>query len=120
MSMFYGASKEIRERAKKLRKNSTKAEELLWEVLRNEKLSGLKFRRQHPVENYIVDFYCHSQKLAIEVDGPVHDYEWSEEYDIKREQVLKSLDIKVIRFKNEEVLKDLNFVINKIKEHIKP
>ncbi len=119
MSMFYGASKEIRARARRLRKKSTKAEELLWEVLRNEKLAGLKFRRQHPAANYILDFYCHSQKMAIEIDGPVHDSDWHEESDIKREQVLKSLGIKVIRFRNDEVLFDLNLVISNIKEQIK-
>lgn len=119
MSMSHGASKEIKARAKKLRRDSTKAEELLWEVLRNEKLSGLKFRRQHPAENYIIDFYCHSQRLAIEIDGPIHDSYWHEEYDNKREQVLRSLGISVIRFTNEEVLTDLNFVINKIREQIK-
>lgn len=120
MSLFQGASKQIRSRAKKLRKNPTKAEELLWEILRNKQLSGLKFRRQHPFNNYIIDFYCPSRKLAIEVDGPIHDSDWQEEYDKKREKRLKSFGITTIRFTNDEVLNDPNMVIGTIKALIKP
>ena len=69
---YYGASKELIELAKEFRKKPTEAEEVLWNALRNNHFSGIKFRRQHPVKWFIVDFYCHEAKLVIEVDGGIH------------------------------------------------
>src|SRR5881394_3542767 len=73
---------------RKLRQSSTKAEEILWQHLRNKKLDGLKFRRQHPLDNFIVDFYCHEKSLAVEVDGQIHDIKENAEYDKHRTYIL--------------------------------
>ena len=70
--MYYGASLEVMEKAKILGKSETDAEKILWERLRNKQLLGLKFRRQHPINIFIVDFYCHKIKLVVEVDGKIH------------------------------------------------
>mgnify|MGYP006298791947 CR=1 FL=1 len=78
-SMFYNARPEIFQRAKMLRKNMTVTEKLLWEKLRNKQL-GVRFKPQHPIGRFIVDFYCHQSKLVVEVDGEIHDQQ--KEYDI--------------------------------------
>lgn len=70
--MFFGASPKIFQRATELRKNMTEAERILWSALRRKQLSGKRFRRQHPIETFIVDFYCHEARLVIEVDGGIH------------------------------------------------
>lgn len=81
--MFYGASNIIFKNAKALRKRQTDAERLLWQQI-NEKKLGVKFRRQHPISFYIVDFYCHEVKLIIELDGGIHDLKEHIENDFKR------------------------------------
>lgn len=101
-NLFYGASSVIRERANHLRKTTTDAEQLLWKNLRNRKLGGFKFRRQHPIDIFIADFYCHEIKLVIEIDGEIHKYQ--KEYDIGRTAELERFGIKVIRFSNDDVL----------------
>jgi very-short-patch-repair endonuclease len=98
--------------AKRLRKSMTPAEQKLWQALRVSKLSGLKFRRQHPVGNFIVDFFCPEHKLVIELDGGVHDQQ--QNYDIARSEKLHSYGYRVIRFRNEEVLADLEAVLEQI------
>ena len=97
-----------------LRKNQTPAEETLWKLLRKEKLEGRKFRRQHSIENYIVDFYCASEKLIIELDG-VHHFE-GETYlnDGVGEARLQQLNYRVIRFSNQQVLENPQTIVNKI------
>jgi cyclase len=117
-NMFYGASNIIFENAKRLRNNVTEAECLLWQVISNKKL-GVKFRRQHPISNYIADFYCHEAKLIIELDGSIHDIEEIKLNDKIRQENLENLGIKVIRFKNSELYHNLNQVLNKINEAIK-
>lgn len=111
-SMFYGAGAIILQRAKKLRNRLTDAEMILWCYLRC-KPNGYKFRRQHPIRNYIVDFYCHRLRLVIEVDGSIHDREDIRKYDRERQNKLVSEGITVIRFTNEEIIKDWE---NSIKE----
>ena len=111
--MFYGASNLLFQRAKELRDNMTHAELILWEFLRKHPIR-LKFRRQHPIGIYIVDFYCHKLKLVIEVDGSIHDLEEVLIEDKKKEQLLEKDGLKVIRFKNEEVLKNSEIVFEKI------
>ena len=69
---FYGASPEIFRIASELRKNMTDAEKLVWEKVRKKQILGLRFRRQHPIDKYVVDFYCHSTRLVVEIDGGVH------------------------------------------------
>ena len=96
----------------------TKAEKLLWEKLRNNQLEGLKFRRQHPVNIYIADFYCHKFKLIIELDGDYHNQEEQKQKDEVRTEVLRLNGLKIIRFKNEEVEQDINQVLTTIKNKI--
>ena len=112
----HGADLNIRQKAKELRKNMTPAEELLWINLKNKKLLGLHFRRQHPYGIYILDFYCHKINLAIEVDGKIHKRKG--EYDKERTEYLKSSNIYVLRFKNEEVERNIDLVIDRIKDYL--
>ena len=103
---------EIKEIATRLRNNPTPSEGVLWEILRNRQLMRRKFLRQHPLiydtdRNanefffFIPDFYCANEKLIIELDGPIHDYQ--KEKDYKREQILASNDLRVLRIRNEEL-----------------
>jgi very-short-patch-repair endonuclease len=110
--------------ARELRKNQTPAEKLLWEQIRNRKLSNCKFLRQHPIpyrnfnnsiSYFIPDFYCADKKLIIELDGKIHDFQ--KEYDQNREAILKDSDMSVLRFKNEE-LNDLNKILAIIKKEL--
>jgi len=114
----FGAKREIFENAKELRKNQTEAEKALWEVLRSRRCGGLKFRRQHPVKEFILDFYCHQYLLGIEVDGSVHENDEAKEYDLNRSAELESLGIIILRFKNEEVLTHLSKVVTAIQHKV--
>jgi len=116
--MWKGAPSDSFSKAQFLRRNETIAEKLLWEKLRNNQLEGLKFRRQHPVNIYIADFYCHKFKLIIELDGDYHDQEEQKQKDEVRTEVLRLNDLKIIRFKNEEVEQDINQVLTTIKNKI--
>ena len=102
------------EKAKALRQRETKEEKILWKKLRNRNFKNLKFRRQHPIENYIVDFYCHELKLVIEVDGGIHNTLETEIYDKERGDILEELGLTVIRFKNEDVNNNLLEVLRKL------
>jgi len=115
-TLNYGASIEIVERARDLRKRMTDTEILLWSHLRNKKLNGFKFRRQHPIWIFIADFYCHEVKLVVELDGGIHQQKEIKEHDINRTAELKRFEIKVIRFTNEEVLENTEKILNQIKE----
>lgn len=110
--MFFDAYPQIFANAQKLRANMTKAELLLWEELKNNKL-GFKFRRQHPMLHYIADFYCFPLKLVIEVDGGIHDFR--KEEDLARTKAIEESGNKVVRFSNEEVINDLENVLNQIR-----
>jgi very-short-patch-repair endonuclease len=101
---------------RELRQESTEAEKLLWEELRNRKLNGLKFRRQHPLDKFIVDFYCNEKKIVLELDGGVHNEKINKEYDEARTAMLAGLNIIVLRFKNEEVINDMQGVLKKIRD----
>lgn len=105
-------SKEIRQHSKALRTNQTDAEKRLWSVLRNRNLNNLKFRRQHPIGKYIVDFICMEKMLVIEIDGDSHAGQ--EMYDSKRTEWLEAQGYKVIRFTNEDVQKRLDAVAAEI------
>ena len=100
------------ERARQMRKEPTNAEALLWTRLRKRQLDRLKFRRQHIIQYFIVDFYCPWVKLAIEIDGPVHDLQ--EEYDQERKKIIQESECQVVRFKNADVEKDLDLVVTRI------
>ena len=99
---------------RELRKELTEAEKLLWAELRNRKLNGLKFRRQHPLDKFIVDFYCNEKKLVVELDGSVHDEKINKEYDEARTAMLAGLNIMVLRFTNDEVINNVKDVLDKI------
>ena len=103
------------ERAKELRREMTPAEKLLWQEIRANKL-GVRFRRQQVIQGFIVDFYCHQAGLVIEVDGDIHDLQ--KEEDERREKVLSEMGLKIVRFGNDEVMRDLSAVVGKIKEII--
>jgi len=108
-------AKEKIQRAKELRREMTPAEKILWQELRGNKL-GFHFRRQQVIAGFIVDFYCHKAALVIEVDGDIHDLQ--KEEDVRRERVLLEMGLRVVRFKNDEVVINLSGVISKIKELI--
>lgn len=101
---------------RELRQESTESEKLLWAVLRNRKLNGLKFRRQHPLDKFIVDFYCHEKKLVVELDGNVHGEKVNKEYDEARTAMLAGLNVTVLRFKNEEVINNVQGLLKKISD----
>jgi very-short-patch-repair endonuclease len=106
----------LKERARELRKNMTKAEKRLWYgLLRNLKYNVL---RQKPIDNYIVDFYCPRLRLVIEVDGDAHSKEEAKVYDEKRTAVLEGYRLKVLRFMNYDVLKSFEGVCQKINDEI--
>jgi very-short-patch-repair endonuclease len=104
-------------RAKTLRKNMTDAERVLWHSLRNRQLGGFKFRRQKPIGPYIVDFVCIEKKLIIEVDGGQHATKV--EHDDKRSEYLRKEGYKIIRFWNNDVLKEKEAVLNQIMKSLK-
>jgi very-short-patch-repair endonuclease len=98
-----------------LRKNLTEAELVLWEVLKDKKLCGRKFRRQHSIGNYIADFYCPSENLIIELDGQHHFTPEGIAKDLDRDKHLEMMNIKVLRFENKEILNNLTEVLKKYK-----
>ena len=100
--------------AEEMRRNMTASERLLWSALRGSALNGLHFRRQQIVAGFILDFYCVEEKLAIEVDGPVHHTQ--AESDSERDRALAALGIQTLRFKNEDVANDIGAVLKKIVE----
>jgi very-short-patch-repair endonuclease len=102
-----------------LRNNLTPAEAFLWKQIQRSKLEGRKFRRQHSIGNYIVDFYCSSEQLAIELDGNGH-YEANQQlYDEERDLFLSYFNITVVRFENKQVFDNLEGVFNEIRSHFK-
>ena len=107
-----GTKLELQEAARTLRRPMTSAEQVLWEALRDRKLGGLKFRRQHAVGPFILDFYCPARKLVVELDGEVHDQQTQR--DEERTAHLEAFGYHVIRFRNEEVLADLPSVLARI------
>ncbi|MEA5472124.1 endonuclease domain-containing protein [Spirulina sp. 06S082] len=107
-----GTTPEIELAARKLRDRLTPAEFYLWQALRNKQLGGLRFRCQHPVGRFILDFYCPSCKLAVEVDGGIHDRQF--EYDTARTEHLQQYGYRVIRFSNERVMNNIEAVLEEI------
>jgi len=95
-----------------LRKTSTPSENILWESLRAKRFHNFKFFRQYGIGEYIADFYCPELKLVIEVDGKIHDFQ--KEYDKVRDDYMKNLNILVVRFKNEEIIDNIESVLKKL------
>ena len=111
-------SRTVKKAARELRGRTTPAEEALWAVVRRQQIDGLQFRRQHPIGPFVLDFYCPSQKLCIELDGPVHD--GTADRDEARTDALNTLGIRVIRFRNDEVLGEIDAVIARIRTTLHP
>ena len=109
-----GTNPQVEQAARDLRKNLTPAEDYLWRALKSKQLNGLRFRSQHPVGNFILDFYCASCKLVVEVDGSIHDDR--QDYDLERTKVLETYGYVVLRFTNDEVLGNIDIVLAKIAE----
>ncbi|TAL59768.1 MAG: DUF559 domain-containing protein [Bacteroidetes bacterium] len=112
--MFYKASPLIFKKAEELRSNLTPAEDMLWNYIGQGQL-GIKFRRQHPASIYILDFYAHRIKLALEIDGSIHANEDVKHNDEKRQSHLESLGIHFLRFSNQQVLTQLDSTLDSIK-----
>ncbi|MGJ8683091.1 MAG: endonuclease domain-containing protein [Nonlabens sp.] len=112
--MFAGATAEVRKFAIHLRANTTESEDKLWGYLKGKPL-GFKFRRQHPFNLYVLDFYCHKLKLAIEVDGGYHFKRLQQKKDRARTLDISKYNVEVIRFTNDEILDNYDVVTEKIK-----
>lgn len=111
-----GASNNIKSKARELRKNQTSPEKILWSRIKKKQLSELHFRRQHPYNIYILDFYCFEANLAIEIDGKIHLNKRA--YDKERTRFLESSGLTVLRFKNEDVETRIEWVLERISEAI--
>jgi very-short-patch-repair endonuclease len=107
-----GTTVEIEEAARRLCRNMTPAEQTLWEALKGRQVVGLKFRCQHPVGPFVLDFYCPTRKLVVELDGGIHELQ--ENRDQARTDQLADYGYRVIRFRNEEVFNDLDSVLQRI------
>ena len=118
INMFFGADSMTLRAAAILRKNMTLAELILWKKLKDRTIFNTKFRKQHPVSIFIVDFYCHEYKLVIEVDGDVHNVEELAEYDWGRTGELNKFGIRVIRFTNGQIIYNIDLVVAKIHQTI--
>ena len=113
-----GTTPEIEAAARELRRQMTPAERRLWYALNRRQLNGLRFRRQHPMGRFILDFYCPERKLVVELDGGIHDRQV--EHDEARTEQLKEYGYTVIRFQNEEVFADLDSVLARIQAAAPP
>jgi very-short-patch-repair endonuclease len=102
------------QRAKELRRQMTQEEKILWQQLRANKLNGLHFRRQQIIDGFIADFYCHTARLVVEVDGEIHQQQ--AEYDAERDQVLSTRGLRLLRIKNEQVRQNLDSVLARISQ----
>ncbi len=110
-------NKNLKQYSKDLRNSSTKSEILLWTRLRKKQICGIKFSRQKPLLNYIVDFYALKVKLVIEIDGFTHD-EVKNDYDTRRQKDLENLGLKIMRFNDQEIYNNLDGIISTIEQYI--
>jgi very-short-patch-repair endonuclease len=110
------ASEEEREWPRRLREQQTEAEAALWQLLRDRKLIGSKFRRQVPIGRYVADFYCHERKLIVELDGGIHSDPDQQLHDQSRDTFLLSLGLRVLRIPNEELLNTPEKVLDKVRK----
>jgi very-short-patch-repair endonuclease len=118
-NLHKGADPRLFHFARQNRQVQTEAEAIMWSHLRNRNLKGFKFRRQHPISDFIADFFCLECSLVVEVDGDYHNEREQKQYDEGRTFELGELNIKVIRFTNQEVLENIDFVLNEISSHLK-
>ena len=115
---YFGATPNLLKIASDLRKNMTRSEKVLWKELRKRKLEGFKFRRQHPIAVFVVDFFCYDAMLVIEVDGNVHESSYQMERDIERTKILNDFGIRELRFKNEDIFNNIEEVVTEIKRNL--
>lgn len=116
MKVYYNSK--LKERARQLRNHSTRSEIRLWLYLKGKKVMGYDFHRQKPIGNYIADFYCPKVQLVIEVDGYTHNFEEVVKKDHKKQGYLENLGITVLRFKDEEVIEEIDSVLKRIEQYI--
>ena len=109
---------EIKARAKNMRQNPTPAEAIVWNRIRRKQLLGFRFRRQHPIDRFIADFYCREARLVIEIDGLIHDLPEQIEYDAARQTFLEQRGLRLLRFTNAQVINSPDSVISTIVEHL--
>jgi very-short-patch-repair endonuclease len=100
------------QRAREMRREPTEPERRLWQKVRRKQLNGYKFRRQHPIGRFILDFYCHEARLVVELDGESHAFQ--EEYDAARTEWLEAQGLRVLRFPNQVVMKNMESVLEAI------
>ena len=100
------------QRAKELRQQQTPSEAYVWHNLRGDRLDGFHFRRQHVIDGFIVDFYCHQLRLVVEIVGPIHGFQ--KEYDREREHILRQHGLHLIRFMDQEVMQNMDGVLKKL------
>jgi len=112
--VYFNTKVEMLDNAHNLRMTSTKCENILWQKLRNRRLKGLKFRRQHAINGFVADFYCHEVMLVIELDGKVHENTEQKERDSNRTIELQKLGLKVFRVTNDEVMNNIDLVMERI------
>ena len=118
MTKYYNKQEQKSVR-KHLRKNCTYAENLLWQRLKSKRMCGYKFRRQYSVGSYIIDFYCPKLKLAVEIDGSIHDSPDAHEYDRYRQKYLEGFNITFVRFRNRDVILRMRKVLESLTVCIK-
>ena len=104
--------------ARDLRRTMTPAERLVWQRVRDNRIAGVKFRRQQVIEGFVADFFCHKAKLVVEIDGEIHDTEDRKKEDERRTTVFAGRGLEEIRFRNDEVLSGIDKVIGKITEKV--
>ena len=109
----------LKQRRRELRQNLTTAEAVLWKNLQRSRLDGKKFRRQHSVGKYVLDFYCPERRLAVELDGEAHFTSIRAQYDVEREEFIKSLKIRTLLVENRLMFENLEGVLETIKENLK-
>ncbi|GAB3806838.1 hypothetical protein GCM10028819_42980 [Spirosoma humi] len=103
---------------KELRNGATEAEKVLWQRLKGGQLTGLKFRRQHSIGLFVLDFYCPSERLAIELDGEIHQTSEVQLHDEERQKAIETLDVRVIRFPNAAVMDNMSQVLRDLQQYI--
>ena len=116
-SMYYGAVPATFQKARLLRNKMTSEELILWERLKGKQICNTRFRRQHPINKFIADFYCHAVKLVVELDGEIHLQQ--KEYDKERTSIIEEFGIEVIRFSNLEIIRNIDNVIVQIENRVK-
>ena len=100
--------------AREMRQSPTPAENILWTRIRNRQLNGAKFRRQHAIDRFVVDFACLERHLIIEVDGEIHDLPDQKDYDVERQTFLEGCGFRILRFANRDVLDSIDSVLDRI------